>query len=277
MMNQQRRDGEELVAELVQLGRRLDVPPTPPLALQVRATLERDEGRRRSWLFPPRLGRAVGLALLAGLLLAGVAAAIGFGLPGLRIVTVSELPSPTGGLSAAPGSVEPSGGGPAQQDAERLGLGAPASLDALREGLGFPAALPEAAWLPAPETVLFGEPPPGGQVAVIYPSTTELPAIEETRIGMILTIFRGDTSGGLVTKNVREGTSVEPVDVHGAPGYWISGTPHAIMYLSESLPEVQVVVRLARSTLVWERQGLIYRIESGLTRERAVEVAETLR
>ena len=83
-------DDTALERALRDLGDVLAVPATPPMAAGVLARLESPlPKRRRPWAPDFRIRRirrwALLAALIALLVLAGIAAAIGFGLPGLRI------------------------------------------------------------------------------------------------------------------------------------------------------------------------------------------------
>lgn len=70
----------------------------------------------------------------------------------------------------------------------------------------------------------------------------------------------------LVLKQVTE--EAEPIDVHGHPGVWIA-QPHGLF-----LPGGEA--RLAGSVLIWVRDGVTFRLEGDLSRERALELAGTL-
>ena len=72
------------------LGTAVAFPATPPLAALLADRLRQPS--RRSWLGRP-VGRALVLARVATVLLVGIAAAIGIGLGGLRLV-FGPAPSP---------------------------------------------------------------------------------------------------------------------------------------------------------------------------------------
>ena len=109
----------DLGAELRALAGSIDWPPTPDVAAAVGRRLAAERPgppAARSWpawRVWPRFGRSFVLAIVLLLLVVAIAAAIVFGLPGLRIAFTSEpLPSPnvpvmTPAASAA-GSASPS-------------------------------------------------------------------------------------------------------------------------------------------------------------------------
>ena len=94
----------ELEQALTQLGRELDYPATPALGPRVRARLERGAARKRRLLPAAGLRRALALALVGLLVLAGgVFAAVPsvrdavlefFGLQGATVERRERLPTP---------------------------------------------------------------------------------------------------------------------------------------------------------------------------------------
>jgi hypothetical protein len=83
----------------------------------------------------------------------------------------------------------------------------------------------------------------------------------------LLMELRGDEQ--LLKKVADQGTRIQWVDVNGYPGVWIQGAPHGL-YIPGGEP------RLAGSTLIWVRDGVTFRLEGDLTRQRALELAGTL-
>ena len=80
----------------------------------------------------------------------------------------------------------------------------------------------------------------------------------------------------LVEKQLLPGTTIQHVNVQGAPAAWIAGDPHVFLYLDERGDAQHDTVRLAGNTLLWSRGGTTYRFESALDRDAAVELAEAL-
>jgi hypothetical protein len=75
---------------------------------------------------------------------------------------------------------------------------------------------------------------------------------------------------GFLKKFAAGGTSVEPAGFDGAAGIWISGAAHDIFYPGTS-------PRLAGNVLVWERNGVTYRLEGhSLTKDDAFSLARSL-
>ena len=66
--------------------------------------------------------------------------------------------------------------------------------------------------------------------------------------------------------------AVEDVQVDSVSGFWIAGASHEFFYGSDPLS-----LRLSGNALLWERDLVTLRIESGLSRDRAIAVANSLR
>ena len=140
---------DRLELDLADLVRAVDWPPTPDVATSVRMRLAAGGGRAaersRPWIALPRLTRPMLLAILLLALIAAVAAAVAFGLPGLRITFTSD-PLPTPNVPAATASVagtagpSPTATRPPGAD---LGLGTPTTLESVGSRVDFPIVLPE--------------------------------------------------------------------------------------------------------------------------------------
>jgi hypothetical protein len=78
----------------------------------------------------------------------------------------------------------------------------------------------------------------------------------------------------ILLKTLGPGSDVEQVSVGGAPGFFLTGAPHAVAYLRPNGEVATLPPRLAGTTLAFERDGLVIRIEgTGLTRTRALRLA----
>lgn len=83
----------------------------------------------------------------------------------------------------------------------------------------------------------------------------------------LLMELRGDEL--LLKKVLDQDASVRWVDVNGYPGVWVQGAQHGLY-----MPGGEA--RLAGNTLIWVRDGVTFRLEGDLTRQRALELAGTL-
>ena len=261
----------ELGQALADLGARVAYPPTPQLAQAVRARLVAAPRPRRSlWPVLVPSPRALAAGLLALVLLGGAVLALSpaarttvaewLGLRGISIEYVPAAPTP----AAAPAGI-------------RSFLGERVTLDEARRRVPFRVRTPSLPELGAPDEVYVGEPPPGGQVSFIYLPRPGLPAAKETGVGMLLTQFRGSVEPGFAKKLAGPDTDVRPVSVDGAPGYWIEGAPHVFIYRDANGNIREETLRLAGNVLLWERDGITYRLESALDHDQAVRIAASLR
>lgn len=74
---------------------------------------------------------------------------------------------------------------------------------------------------------------------------------------------------GLIEKYTSAGKRVERVSVDGRPGIWVKGR-HVVS-------EPFGVPRIAGNVLLWEQAGLTLRLEGRLAKQRALEIARTVR
>jgi hypothetical protein len=242
----------DLERALLALGRDLDVPEVPdvlPAVLDALKSRERPRALRRRWALAVAI---VALAVLTAALAVPEARSALFRvlhIGGERIELVDELPE------VAP---DPAGLDFEQQLGERV------SLAAARRQAGFDLRElenpPDRVYLGLRGTVwyLYGEP---SDVRLLVAQTRQLTLDADL----------------LSKKLVGPGTSVEVVLVDGMVGFYISGTPHLMVFLDEQGHAVEESVRLARNVLVWEEEGVAIRLEGAFTRERALELAESLR
>jgi hypothetical protein len=263
---------DDLERALRDLRANLAFPPTPDLAGTVsRRIAEQPRGGWRSvravlWR-PVPIRRSLVLAIAALLLLVGAAIGLGLGLSGLRLVPVSSLPPTVPTMSPPSG---PPGSG--------LGLGEQTTLEAARSAVQFTVRVPTAAGLSTPDTVYLGYPPRGGRVELVYAVRPGLPAAGPAPVGLLITQFQGSTDDGLVKKMFGGSTQIEFLTVEGARGYWITGQPHVLLYQEPGTGTVREEPgRLVGNVLIWERGGVIYRIESALARDDVIRIAESMR
>jgi hypothetical protein len=69
---------------------------------------------------------------------------------------------------------------------------------------------------------------------------------------------------------------VHHVTVSGGPAVWVD-RPHPVIYTDRDGTLREETARLAGSTLIWEYDGVTYRVEGELTERQAIAIAESLR
>lgn len=237
---------ETLEARLRALGEEAGFPPTPDLAARVGAEL-RSRGRPTPLAAARRRRRTLALVLAAALLLpaAAIAAVPGardrvldwLGLRGVEVKRVATTPR-----------AGPSAG---------LDLGRPVTL---RDApVRFTPLVPSA--LGAPAGVFAAGSPPGGRVSLTYRAGAGLPPVAPG-VGALVTEFRGSRTREFIQKALGPRTTVRRVSVAGAPGVYLSGEPHGFVFVDARGVIRMEDVRLARDVLIWERDGLVLRLEA---------------
>jgi hypothetical protein len=217
-------------------------PETPSLAAAVAAQLPArpDSPSRRL----PRRALVVAIAALA---LAGtaLAASVLDLVSGVRIQRVDDLPEL--GYVAPP-------------------FGRQTTVKRLRRDVPFELTLPEG--LGDPDRVLLDRDRGGAPVVT---------AVYGTELSARLILTQWPASHVLFDKLLRIATHAEYVDVHGAEGIWIEGGDHAVFYRGRSGSDDRVAGYVTGNVLVWHRGAVSYRLEIGASRERALELAGSLR
>jgi hypothetical protein len=118
----------------------------------------------------------------------------------------------------------------------------------------------------------------GPRVDMLYRARPGLPSSSNTGAGLLITEFRA-VAEPLIEKSAGTGAKVERLTVDGDPAFFISGAPHGFAYFNPDTQESNFEEqRLAGNTLLVDRSdGILLRIEADIPRERAVEIAESLR
>lgn len=291
----------ELEAALRALGAEVAYPPTPDLAAAIPRRIAARPIPPRPWWTPPpaarrRLTVALALLLLLALLLGAIppvrkGVARRLGLPNVAIVNVTAVPTPTLAPTVAPTpdathaatpvgtatpAPTPTTAPTATLVSPRGQLGARTTLAEAQSRLPFAIRMPDAPGVGTPDEVYVRVPPPGGRVSLLYAARPDLPAIAGTDIGLLVQEFRGGIDAGIFQKGVPAGSRVEPVTVNGAQGYWIAGGLRALGYTDANGVFQYEEVRDAGNTLLWERDGVVYRLESALPKADALRIAASI-
>ena len=245
---------ERLEAALSTLGGDLAFPVTPAFgeAVTARLTSERAAGARprlpsRALWSRRRVLVLVTIGLLAALTLAA-AARLAIGTIEIRIQP-GDTPFP----SLAP--VEPDVLGDPLPPREAVALA------------GFEPSLPS-----GPPDEVYVVDSPFGDPGLIYawrPSAT-YPALPGTEWGLVLIAFQGDDE--TVVKTVQRFEDVHDASVNGERASWIP-VPHVLEIETDRGFETFSV---GGNVLIWEVDGVTYRLETSLDRASAVALAESM-
>jgi hypothetical protein len=246
----------ELERALAGLGAELAFPEAPDLSERILARLEAEPAppRRRA----PR--RALVLAFVALALALGAAFAVPqartailefFRLRGATVERVETLPAVPTGVSAA------------------LRLGRETTADEL-DGVLVPEALG------APDAAYVSEEQYGRRLTLVYGPRDGVPRSQYTGVGILVTEFDGALDTQYLDKMVENATSVEELTVAGNRALWLEGGPHFVVFRTAGGAIGEDVGRLAGNTLLVENGTMLVRIEGEISRERAIEIAESL-
>jgi hypothetical protein len=256
------RDEDALASALAELAYAVAFPPTPHLASAVGAQLREQSpmvGRRLLPWSGWRLGRSVAFALVALLVLAGAAVAFGIVFGGLRI-------------TFAPGTPPPLPSGVVQSRA----FGTEVGLDEARRRAGFKVLLPSLADIGQPDHVYFLDVPSGGTVSLVWGSRRGYPA-DTNGVGLVITEFQATVDEQVWEKMLFDGTTVTHTLVGGQKALWVAGGEHTFFYRDASGRQVDSSLRLVGDTLIWQRDGLVLRVEGAPGLESATTIADSLR
>jgi hypothetical protein len=233
------------VADVEHALRSLEIewPATPALARRVRERVEPEPAPRRRR--PPALVLGFAAAVLAIAVAFAVpparSAILEFlGLKGVEVRRVETLPMPT--LSG-------------------FDLGRRVTLAEAGELVDFP--LPSAG---DPRAAYVRTPPAGGMVTLVY-GTREQP--------VLISAFRG-TAVPFLQKLVGPQTQIEAVLAAGGVGYWISGAPHILIYEDAEGQIREDRGRRAGDVLLWEDDGITYRVEGAPSLQAAQRLADAV-
>lgn len=229
-------DTDDLEAGLRDLGRHLDVPPTPDVTAAVLDRLA--PPRRRA----PRLVTAAVAALLA-LATAMVVS------PAVRAAVFDLLR--IGGVDLhrdEPAPPVPTVEVPLPGERE-------VSLAQARAAVDFPLRLPTG--LGDPDTVLV----------------IDDRVVSMSFGGIRIDQFGGGLDP--VFDKFTTAEDIHHVTVGAAPGIWVD-RPHVVLYTDDHGATHDEGARLAASTLIWEDGGVTYRVEGDLTETEALAIAGSM-
>jgi hypothetical protein len=250
-----------LEVQLIGLGRAIEWPAAPDVTSVIRRRIR----TRRPWT-ESRWAMAAALAIVA---LAALVAytpsrdAVAGWLFGARIHQVQVLPT-----------ISPRPSGPL---GERLGLGVKITLPGASQAVTWKVLVPTS--LGQPDEVYLLLPvdgPPGGEVTLVYGARPGIPPSSQTGVYLLVTEARGKVSSQYFDKFIGPDTTIEAVSVGGHQGLWISGSPHAFYFIDSAGNFRDETLRLAGNTLLLDFGGTVVRIEGGLTKEQALQIARSL-
>ena len=228
-------------------------PATPDVSRAVTARLEREptpmrKARRRSMLV------LVAAVLVVAVLSAAFAVPQArsrilhwLGIGGVRIVFVDTLPA---------------------VDTDRIpSIGVPVSLTEARQRVGFDILVPGDDVGP-PDAVYVGH-FMVDEVTLLYGAPRQ--------VRLLLTEVGGKLNLAFAAKFVQANTHVRRLTIGGLPALWIEGALHEFVFLTPTGQIASAPLRLDKNTLLWQRPGLLLRLEGDVTLAQALRIAHSLR
>jgi hypothetical protein len=259
----------DLEQALTELAPRVAYPPTPDLAATIRAQIAAEPAPLRpGWSWPALLRpRRLAVVFLVLLIIAVGAVAVSpelrtavakrLGIHGIEIIFVDETPTP----AASPVGTT-------------LLLGEPMTLAQAQSRVGYVIQVP--AELGPPDEVYLRQLSAGPMVTLLYRPRPGLPEAEETGVGALLMQFPATSDIDQIVKRVTMGTgSVISVMIDGADGFWVMGSSELVISQDPSAGFAPVS-RPSADVLIWEQNGMAYRLEVNLLMSDAIAIAESI-
>jgi hypothetical protein len=270
---------QQLEQALADLGRLIDFPRSPDLTSTIRTRLEaepapREIERDNIRFLTPRRMLAIAAALLLlflGAALAGLpdfrhAVADRLGVRGIKIVFEDETPTP---VSSPVGT--------------SLLLGERMALEEAQAVVPFTLRVPNLPGVGEPDEVYVRElevEAGGGKpmVSFIYYPSAELPETRETGAGALLIQLQAEDEAALLGKGIGEGGNMFRVEINDDEGWFIVGPTSFFLYQDPSRSDCCVPDerRPSGNILIWESNGITYRLESNLDSFDSIEFAKSL-
>lgn len=238
------------------------MPQTPDLVEEVHRRIAGNRSPRsfsaysydRRW----RVAISVTSILLVGwILLTSISdsAADLFGVPGIRIEFGNEEDKPR----------------------SRVALGEIVSLDTANTFSGSLLQVLDPATFGLPDQV-FAETLPDTTrvISLLYEPDARLPEAMESGAGLLLMELSPSTDSNFFVKRIMGNGTLTPVTVGAASGFWIEGTSELMLTTDAANPAGSTESRPSANVLIWSSRGVTYRMESALTMDAALAIANSL-
>jgi hypothetical protein len=137
-------------------------------------------------------------------------------------------------------------------------------LDDLDDVLPFEVRLPDPDRYGEPVAVLVDAGVPSGLVELRYEGFS------------VVEIASRPDELPVLSKELGPGTDLRGVTVRGVDGFWLSGDVHEVMTIRPDGKAAMDTLRRAGDVLVWEEDGVTYRVEGLDSLEAALDVASSI-
>jgi hypothetical protein len=260
---------DDLERELLELGRRLSVPPVPDLVYGVKQRIAAQqppggtrpappERPRTRWWRQPRLVQAAAAIVL-------IFAALLAASPQVRAAVADVLRFAGIEIHHEPAPVQPQQTGLPTLPGERV-----VSLDEARGAADFDVRVPAALGTADEVRIADGQPP--RVVSLTYRAGAGRPAPDPaTGVAIRVDEFAGTLSPIYVKYGAED---VEKLRIEGTLAIWVPH-PHPLLYMSRSGEIQEEAARMSAQTLIWQAGTTTIRMEGDFTRTEAIAIARS--
>jgi hypothetical protein len=93
---------------------------------------------------------------------------------------------------------------------------------------------------------------------------------------VLVSVARGRIDKTVLGKTISSATEATPFQLDGSPALLLTGAPHMMVLFQADETIDQVFTRLAGTTLLWQRNTVLIRVEGSLSRARLVAIARSV-
>jgi hypothetical protein len=152
-----------------------------------------------------------------------------------------------------------------------LSLGPEIPLAEIPDYVGFMASMLYPDDYGLPDAVYARTLPDGTPLlSLAYVADDRLPNTAETGLGMLVMEFEARSGVQSMVKSMLPDGRMETIEVNGMFGYWVEGATR-LQILGDGS-----VGRASGNVLLWQANGITFRMESALTMDEAIDIAEEM-
>lgn len=260
---------DQLERTLRDLAGSLRVPTdrdlTEEVMQRVGAESERSPTAVRGRPVPTKRVLAIASLLLAAVLLSFVAPVRSAVASVLEFVGIDIRQSDVG---ASPPSPSPPMGGE---------LGRLVPVGEVSQAAGFLVPLPRTSQLGSPDEAYLLDEGDHQVVTLVWRRDDKIPVSAASDAAVLLSVFQGGpTRVEYLEKILFQGSRAHRVQVNDNPGVFVDG-PQTVLYLSSNRDVEEAQSRLSGNSLIWQQDGLTFRLESALGQPASVAIAASVR
>jgi hypothetical protein len=156
-------------------------------------------------------------------------------------------------------------------------LGQRVSVATVSQAAGFAVPLPRTGQLGGPDEAYLLD---GGDhqiVTLVWRHADDIPMSPASNAAVIFSVFQGGPPQvEYLEKILFQGSRAHKVVVNGDLAVFVDG-PQTVLYQSTNHDVEEAQSRLSGNSLIWQQDGLTFRLESALGQQASVAIAESVR